>query len=114
MQLDTNTNTSPPTSSETSSLPAWSDSSLRTYLDDGSDIRDMLVVINDTTGVQPVGRDHPLMSQLFVEETKTVDQLGGQLDSLLKGWLEGKRKRQKVAGGGSAPPKSVGSASASR
>lgn len=84
---------SPPVSSESTSLPAWSDSSLRTYLDDGSDIRDMLVVINDTTGVVPVGRDHPLMSQLFVEETKTVTQLGGELDSLLNNWLEKKRKK---------------------
>jgi hypothetical protein len=92
---------SPPVSSESSTLPAWSDSSLRTYLDDGSDIRDMMVVINDTTGVQPVGRDHPLMAQLFVEETKTVTQLGGQLDSLLNNWLEAKRKKQKVAN----PPK---------
>ncbi|KAF2659696.1 hypothetical protein K491DRAFT_732310 [Lophiostoma macrostomum CBS 122681] len=92
---------SPPVSSESTTLPAWSDSSLRTYLDDGSDIRDMLVVINDTTGVQPVGRDHPLMAQLFVEETKAVTQLGGELDSLLNNWLETKRKKHKVP----SPPK---------
>lgn len=89
--------TSPPVSSESTSLPAWSDSSLRTYLDDGSDIRDMLLVINDTTGVVPVGRDHPLMSQLFVEETKTVTQLGGELDLLLNNWLETKRKKHKAS-----------------
>lgn len=84
---------SPPVSSESTTLPAWSDSSLRTYLDDGSDIRDMLVVINDTTGVVPVGRDHPLMSHLFVEEQKSVTQLGGELDLLLNNWLESKRKK---------------------
>jgi hypothetical protein len=88
---------SPPVSSASASLPAWSDSSLRTYLDDGSDIRDTLMVINDTTGVVPVGRDHPLMSSLFVEETKTVTQLGGELDLLLQNWLEAKRNKHKAS-----------------
>lgn len=87
---------SPPVSSESTTLPAWSDSSLRTYLDDGSDIRDMLVVINDTTGVVPVGRDHPLMSSLYVEETNKVSQLGGELDKLLSNWVEAKRKKHKA------------------
>ncbi|KAJ4356572.1 protein phosphatase regulator [Didymosphaeria variabile] len=84
---------SPPNSSESTTLPAWSDHSLRTYLDDGSDIRDMLLVINDTTGVVPVGPEHPIMSQLFVEETKTVTGLSIQLDSLLNGLLEKRSKR---------------------
>ncbi|KAF2281116.1 uncharacterized protein EI97DRAFT_20511 [Westerdykella ornata] len=86
---------SPPISSESATLPAWSDSSLRSYLDDGSDIRDTLMVIHDTTGVVPVGRDHPLMSQLYVEESKTLEQLNGSLDLLLTRWLEEKRRRHK-------------------
>ncbi|KAF2111507.1 hypothetical protein BDV96DRAFT_650064 [Lophiotrema nucula] len=85
-----------PNSSESTTLPAWSDANLRAYLDDGSDIRDMLVVINDTTGVVPVGPEHPIMSRLFVEETKTVTQMGGELDGLLTRWLETKRKKQKT------------------
>ncbi|KAF2468861.1 uncharacterized protein BDR25DRAFT_53693 [Lindgomyces ingoldianus] len=88
---------SPPTSSESSTLPAWSDASLRSYLDDGSDIRDMLMVINDITGVVPVGLDHPLMSRLYTEETKAVTQLGGELDTLLHNWLETKRKKRREA-----------------
>lgn len=88
---------SPPNSSESTTLPAWSDHSLRTYLDDGSDIRDMLLVINDTTGVVPVGPEHPIMSRLFVEETKTVSDLSTQLDSLLNGLLE-KRLKRSVSG----------------
>ena len=83
---------SPPASSESTNLPAWSDSSLRTYLDDGTELRDMLLIIHDITGVVPVGPEHPLMSQLFVEETKTVSGLSGELDNLLNGWLEKKRK----------------------
>lgn len=84
---------SPPPSS-TTSLPAWSDASLRSYLDDGSDIRDMLLVVHDTSGVVPVGPDHPIMAGLFVEERGVVKELGGQLDGLLGEWLERKRARQ--------------------
>ncbi|KAF2873810.1 hypothetical protein BDV95DRAFT_605286 [Massariosphaeria phaeospora] len=86
---------SPPVSSESTSLPAWSDSALRTYLDDGSDIRDMLMVINDTTGVVPVGPDHPIMAQLFVEESKRVTGLSGELDALLNNLLDKRMKRSK-------------------
>lgn len=89
------TDASPPESSESTTLPAWSDHSLRTYLDDGSDIRDMLLVINDTTGVVPVGPEHPIMASLFVEETKTVSGLSSQLDSLLSGLLEKRGTRNK-------------------
>ncbi|KAF1846870.1 uncharacterized protein K460DRAFT_49388 [Cucurbitaria berberidis CBS 394.84] len=90
---------SPPISSDSTMLPAWSDASLRAYLDDGSDIRDTLLLVNDTTGVVPVGRDHPLMRNLFVEETKAVQGLSGQLDRLLNGLME---KRMKRAGSASS------------
>jgi hypothetical protein len=92
---------SPPPSSESSQLPAWSDSSLRTYLDDGTDLRDMLLIIHDTTGVVPVGPEHPLMSSLFAEETKTISGLSGELDNLLNGWLE---KKRKIRGGPTPSP----------
>jgi hypothetical protein len=95
--LQKETDVSPLHSSESTSLPAWSDSSLRTYLDDGSDIRDMLVVINDTTGAVPVGRDHPIMAQFCVEETRTMSGLSSELDSLLNGLLEKRSKRSKSA-----------------
>ncbi|KAH7371281.1 hypothetical protein BKA66DRAFT_573014 [Pyrenochaeta sp. MPI-SDFR-AT-0127] len=90
---------SPPNSSDSTILPAWSDASLRAYLDDGSDVRDMLLMINDVTGVVPVSRDHPFMKNLFVEETKTVQGLSGELDRLLNGLME---KRMKRAGSGAS------------
>ena len=90
---------SPPISSDSAILPAWSDSSLRAYLDDGSDVRDMLLVVNDTTGVVPVGKDHPLMENLFAEETRTVQGLSGELDRLLTGLLN---KRIRRAGSGAS------------
>jgi hypothetical protein len=80
-------------------LPAWSDACLRAYLDDGSEIRDMLVVINDTTGVVPVGPEHPFMKDYLAEETKTMAGLSSELDGLLQGLMD---KRMKRAGSGSS------------
>lgn len=96
--LPLNVNTSPtvssaPVSSESTSLPAWSDASLRNYLEDGSEIRDLLLMINDTTGVVPVSKDHPLMSGLYVEETKAAQNLSSELDRLLAGLMDNRMKR---------------------
>jgi hypothetical protein len=93
-----NVNTSPtvssaPVSSESTSLPAWSDASLRNYLEDGSEIRDLLLMINDTTGVVPVSKDHPLMSGLYVGETKAAQNLSSELDRLLAGLMDNRMKR---------------------
>jgi len=90
---------SPPVSSESTMLPAWSDASLRAYLDDGSEIRDMLVVINDTTGVVPVGPEHPWMKNYLAEETKTMQGLSGELDRLLNALME---KSMRRAGSGAS------------
>ncbi|KAF1933260.1 uncharacterized protein M421DRAFT_415606 [Didymella exigua CBS 183.55] len=93
-----NVNTSPtvssaPVSSDSTTLPAWSDASLRNYLEDGSEIRDLLLMINDTTGVVPVSKDHPLMSGLYVEETKAAQNLSSELDRLLAGLMDNRMKR---------------------
>lgn len=53
----------------------------------------MLVVINDTTGVVPVGPDHPLMKDYLAEEMKTMQSLSGELDRLLNGLMEKSMKR---------------------
>lgn len=75
----------------TSNIPQWSDAHLRAYLDDPSDIRDLLLVVHDTSGVVPVGPDHPLMSKLFAEERGKVQEMNTALDSLLGQWLAKKR-----------------------
>lgn len=46
----------------------WSDSQLRTFFDDDGDIRDLLVVVYDKSGVVPAGPDHPITGNLFKEE----------------------------------------------
>ncbi|KAK5167772.1 protein phosphatase regulator [Saxophila tyrrhenica] len=65
----------------------WSDASLRAWLEDGSEVRDMLVLIYDTSGVTAVGREHPVMKGLFERERKGVEGMLGELDGLLAGFL---------------------------
>lgn len=62
-------------------------------MDTTEDIRDLLVVVHDTSGVVPVGNDHPLMVDLFAEERGKVRELDLKLDGLLGNWLAKKRIR---------------------
>jgi hypothetical protein len=80
--------------SSSPSTPVWSDASLRQYLDESgaSDARDLLLLTRDTTGVVPVGSDHPLMTGLFEEERDIVKEMGATLDGLLGAWLERKMR----------------------
>ncbi|KAK0943308.1 protein phosphatase regulator [Friedmanniomyces endolithicus] len=85
-----------PTSHYPSTTPninqlAWSDSSLRAWLDDGTELRDMLTMIHAKPGdVEPVGPEHPMMAGLYVEQRKGVEKMMGELDGLLSGYLERK------------------------
>jgi hypothetical protein len=54
---------STPTSTST-----WSDAHLRTFFDDDSEIKDLLVVVYDKSGVVPAGPEHPITGNLFKEE----------------------------------------------
>ncbi|TID19084.1 hypothetical protein E2P81_ATG06062 [Venturia nashicola] len=74
-----------------SNIPPWSDAHLRAYLDDPTDIKDLLLVVHDKSGVVPVGPDHPLMSNLFAEERGKVQEMNSALDKLLGQWLAKKR-----------------------
>lgn len=55
-------------STTSTSTPTWSDSHLRTFFDDDADIKDLLVVVYDKSGVVPAGPDHPITGNLFREE----------------------------------------------
>ena len=76
----------------TRSLPSWSDASLRTYLEDDTDIRDLLVVIHDRSDLKPVGPDHPVMKNLCQEENRRLDNMSSRLDGLLQDLLARKAK----------------------
>ena len=72
------------------SQETWSDANLRSWLDDNSEVRDMLVMIHDKSTVTPVSADHPLMAGLYVEERNSVKSMMGQLDDLLGSYLQRK------------------------
>jgi len=83
------------TPSTSRSTPTWSDASLRSYMDDDQDIRDLLVIVHDKTNVTPVGPEHPLMNGLFATERTKLAEMQSQLDSMLLSWLS--KKNQPVA-----------------
>jgi hypothetical protein len=72
----------------------WSDAGLRTYLEDGSDIKDLLIIVHDNSNVQPAGPDHPITGSLFKHESKRLKEMTGQLDDLLSGWVTRKSDRR--------------------
>lgn len=79
-------------------LNTWSDASLRAWLDGAeNDVRDMLVIIHDKSSVVPVTRDHPLMADLFTDESRRLAGLQDELDGLLGNWLARKRSVREVA-----------------
>lgn len=68
--------------------PQWSDAALHAWLEDGSEVRDMMILVHDKSGVQPVSDAHPLMKGLFVQEREGVGRMMGELDGLLDGFLK--------------------------
>ena len=78
--------------STSTSGPAWSDASLRTYLEDDTDIRDLLVVVHDKSDVKPAGPDHPFVGNLFKAENRRLAEISNRLDGLLGDWLAKKSK----------------------
>ncbi|RMD45076.1 hypothetical protein DV735_g158, partial [Chaetothyriales sp. CBS 134920] len=78
------------TLSTSRSTPTWSDASLRTYMENDQDIKDLLIIIHDQANVQPVSADHPLMANLFSSERSKLTEMQSQLDNLLLGWMSRK------------------------
>ena len=61
--------------STTNRTPTWSDAQLRTYLENDDEIRDLLIVVHDRSGVVPAGDDHPIVGGLFKEETARIGEI---------------------------------------
>lgn len=78
------------TPSTSRSTPTWSDASLRTYMENDQDIKDLLIIVHDKTNVTPVGSDHPLMTNLFSTERTKLADMQTQLDSMLMTWMSRK------------------------
>ncbi|EEH40987.2 hypothetical protein PAAG_02963 [Paracoccidioides lutzii Pb01] len=79
---------SAPTSS--TNTPTWSEASLRSYLEDDADIKDLLIIVHDKSNVTPAGPDHPITGSLFKEESKTLNEMSIRLDELLTSWMSRK------------------------
>ena len=75
------------TTQSSTSTPTWSDASLRAYLEDDTDIRDLLVVVHDRSDVKPAQADHPMVKNLFKEENRKLGEISSRLDGLLGDFL---------------------------
>ncbi|KUI65459.1 Tip elongation aberrant protein Tea4 [Cytospora mali] len=80
------------TSTSTTTVSTWNDTSLRAFFDSGSDIRDLLLVVYDKTDVEPVGPDHPVAGTLFKEQNAKLAEITTQLDNMLGDWLARKQR----------------------
>jgi hypothetical protein len=76
--------------------PTWSDASLRSYLDDENDIRDLYIIVHDSSNIPPAGPEHPITGSLFKEESKRLKEMSSQLDMMLADWV-GRRMRNATA-----------------
>lgn len=86
------------TPSHSSSLPAWSDAALRAYMDDTSHVKNLLLVVKDTSGLVPLGPDDEVVKAMWREQREGLKRLERGLDGLLEGWIERKKGGR---GGGS-------------
>ncbi|KAI1082229.1 hypothetical protein F5B20DRAFT_578445 [Whalleya microplaca] len=80
------------TSTSATSASTWNDANLRLFFDSSSDIRDLLVIVNDTTDVAPAGPDHPIAGSLFREQNARLAEITTQLDNMLGDWLARKQR----------------------
>lgn len=79
-------------STSTSSNATWNDHQLRSFFDDDGEVRDLLTVVYDKSGVVPAGPDHPITGKLFAEESKKLAEITNRLDNMLGDWLARKMK----------------------
>lgn len=81
-----------PASTAQSSTPTWSDASLRAYLEDDSDIKDLLILVHDKSNVKPARRDHPIVKNMYREENRKLGEISKSLDGLLGDYLAKKSR----------------------
>jgi hypothetical protein len=55
--------------------PGWDDEKLRAFFDDGEHVRDLLMVVYDKTDVEPVSKDHPVVSGMFREQNAKLAEI---------------------------------------
>ena len=80
------------TGQSSNNAPTWSDASLRSYMEDDSDIRALLVLVYDKSDAKPAGPDHP-MSNMCKEENRRLGEMSTRLDGLLQDFLARKSRK---------------------
>lgn len=85
------------TATAQSSMPSWSDANLRTYLEDDSEIKDLLVVVHDKSNVKPARHDHPIVKNMYKEENRKLGEISNRLDRLLGDYLARKGRTATAA-----------------
>ncbi|KAJ6120632.1 hypothetical protein N7523_004912 [Penicillium sp. IBT 18751x] len=73
--------------------PTWSDASLRSYMDEENDIRDLFIIVHDKSNIPPAGPEHPVTGRLFKEESKRLKEMNNQLDDMLVKWMAQRARR---------------------
>jgi len=76
--------------------PTWSDASLRSYMDEENDIRDLYIIVHDKSNIPPAGPDHPVTGRLFKEESRKLKEMNNQLDELLVQWMARRTSRNSM------------------
>ena len=90
----------PPSSTHSSTAPTWSDASLRAYMEDESEVRDLLLIVHDKSDVKQIkgrGREHPICRDLFREEDERLREIEKRLDGMLGDFWARKRRGQGVS-----------------
>lgn len=83
------------TAQSSSTAATWSDANLRAYLEDDSEIRDLLTLVKDKSDMKPPSRDHPLVKDLFKDENQKLADMSKELDGLLDDFLERRAKARR-------------------
>ena len=81
--------------SSSTSTVTWSDANLRAYLEDESEIRDLLTLVKDKSDMKPPSRDHPLVKDLFKDENQKLAAMSKELDGLLDDFLARRAKARR-------------------
>ncbi|KAJ5147288.1 glycoside hydrolase family 5 protein [Penicillium atrosanguineum] len=76
--------------------PTWSDASLRSYMDEENDIRDLFIIVHDKSNIPPAGPEHPVTGRLFKEESKRLKEMNNQLDDMLVKWMAQRARRNSL------------------
>ncbi|KAF8465382.1 hypothetical protein BDZ91DRAFT_795090 [Kalaharituber pfeilii] len=82
--IDENT---PPATATAAAAVTWSDSSLRTFLEDSNDVKDFLVLVHDRSDIT-IRNDHPEIGPLFQEANEKLQNITNRLDELLVEYLQ--------------------------